>query len=248
MVPNESAGRLSQFSNEKFDELARRSLLSARHWGVHTSVVIPRGDYGCEKLVRSIPSASVFHISINAENQGSWVKTMLQLKLAYMTRTHFAEYVYFEMDMLILPGASMAVQSVFSQSPEFDVAYTYNGHSGGAASLNTGIVLYRRTQQMFSWHEAVTKNTAEVTQEWKREHGRHTFGGQNQVAIDRIGAQNIPWGTMYEHNITHAKIFSMPRKVLNGGSDCCDTGEALVLHFRGMTKKRILDECCDKYV
>ena len=163
----------------------------------------------------------------------------------------YDKFVYFELDMLILPGAGRMIREVFEINGRFDVAYTYREENDPLSerygSMNTGIVMLRRTQAMYAWCEVVTEKTKVVVAE-HLQRGPVVLGGQNQVAIDRLGAKALKFGTHLIYNQTNTTILSLPVKGFDG-TDCCNVANgAAVLHFRGSVKQGILNACCRKLV
>ena len=145
--------------------------------------------------------------------------------------------------MIILPGAGEHVHDVFEKDRQ-STSYTYRGKSSWG-SVNTGLILYRRTAAMFEWLSAVSTVTSELVFERNETFSR--AGAQNQLAIDKLGAENVPFGESYAHAPTGAKIFSISRDLLNGPGNCCGPRRSAVLHFNADTKPNILHSCCTSY-
>ena len=119
----------------------------------------------------------------------------------------YDKFVYFELDMIILPGAGEHVHDTFDRHKHFDVAYTYRNPGDPLiernGSMNTGVILYRRTAAMFGWLSAVTSATFQLVQT-ATESGPVIEGGHNQLAIDSLGAAKLRFGASYTHPATNA--------------------------------------------
>mmetsp|Transcript_15375 Transcript_15375/g.49135 ORF Transcript_15375/g.49135 Transcript_15375/m.49135 type:complete len:280 (+) Transcript_15375:67-906(+) len=245
--PESVAGHKTQFSGKSFLAVVNRSLLSTRHLADTITLVVPVGDNGCTSLARTIPHIRIHHISVDVAAHGSWVNTMQHLKLMYMQSTHFAKYVYFELDMIMTPGAGFRVRNAFELNHAFDVAYTYRGKSAVYGSANTGLILYRRSEAMFRWVNEVNKMTARIIND--KNESSSSVGAHNQVAVDRLGANNIKIGDVFSHAGTGATIFALSRRPLNTDGNCSKPhGPGAILHFNARSKPKILNRDCDKFL
>ena len=240
--PTTVSGANSQFTgDEGFANVLRRTLPATKNWASPVTLVVPKDDVICSHVAKAYDHITTFTVGKNISQDESWVNTMQSLQELFMTETQSLMFVYFELDMIILPGAGRVVESIF-RNHSFDVAYTYRGKSE-YGSVNSGLILYRRTKNMFKWLRAVSQKTAQIIRD--RREGGTKAGAQNQLAIDALGAENVAYGELYRDSSTSAEILSMPRTWLNGNADCCSYGQALVLHFNAETKVKILGNCCE---
>lgn len=239
----------SQYDGDKsFRSISNISLRSTCHLGTEVTLVVPENDTLCTSLAAGLPNVRVQRVTI--PERSSWVMNMQEMQSAYMSATKsFETFIYFELDMFFLPGAGRYLLDIFAKSKVyFDVAYTYRG-ANKDGSVNTGVIFYRRVSSTFEWLNAVTSTTQVVVNEWSRDASRSAIGagGQNQIAIDRLGATDVPHGQIFHHVDYNVSILSLPMDVINNADrNCCSPGNALVLHFKGLApqKQQMLSKCC----
>ena len=173
----------SQYDEDKsFRTISNISLRSTCHLGTSITLVVPENDTVCTSLAAELPHIHVQRVSFPERN--SWVMNMQEMQSAYMSATKsFEAFIYFELDIFFLPGAGRYLLDGFAKSKVyFDVAYTYRG-ANRDGSVNTGVILYRRTSSTFTWLNAVTSTTQVVVDEWSRDAARSAVGWYRPIPL-----------------------------------------------------------------
>ncbi|KAL1510676.1 hypothetical protein AB1Y20_006972 [Prymnesium parvum] len=237
-TPFFSAGRYSFDNSSSHGRLARlalasrlRALPSMRHL-----LVAPRAEArGARELAASVGGGvGVAELPVAGGGGGAranWVLLMDELKAALLrTLPLGARAVYTELDLSFARPVERLLDEAYART-DFDVAYVFWSREKARAvrsafgSAMTAIVLYRASPALERWMAAVREKTREV---FRTERGRKRLGGENQLAIELLGANAdnlLPHGTVWLHAPTGARVLSLSDQVLTVGwfdkMDCC---------------------------
>ena len=201
----------------------------------------------------------------------SFVDTFEQLKWAHISRHVGESLVYFEADMVTMPGAGAAVREALATG-EFDVGFTYNpsriqkwydercGEVCG--TINSGFILWKRVSQAsLDFMTDVIAADYEILGD-----GERFNGGENQHAVDMVVKRtSVPVGDVVRVPVRggsavaagkEVRVMSLPWDRFNyifspeTGDDnypdtaCCAMKDTPILHFYSGHKRHMVGKCC----
>lgn len=184
--------------------------------------------------VEEIPDGEIFKPQ---ESRTNWVLQVERLKLAFLRRMPKGKQcIYVELDQLYLPGSGQAFEAIFA-SQAFDIAYTYKKTRDTFGSTNTGVILFRTSENVLQWQENITKKTSELT-------GRKCQGGENQLAIDRF-VPHLAWGKRFFYSGVWIYALQYPGPLNENTIDCCTLASGtFIAHFKSHKKPLAMSSCC----
>ena len=228
----------SNFNVNNFCKVCERSLSSAVNL---TDVLyfVCNSELPRDVMTRfeGFKKLSIIQEHIEGFDQNSWVVKMQLLKNRFVARNKNRNLVYVELDMLFRKGCKDYIEHIFSNY-NFHIAYTFRpSNLYYCGSTNTGIILFKNIDDnTIDFKEAILHETIKII----KQNGK-CDGGENQYAVDNLGAKYIPNFTT--RRCKNIDILSLPMKNINSLVCMMNTWDkdTFILHFNGKSKENMFN-------